>query len=239
MEVLVVILVIGLLIGLTIPAMASVRARAALTKSIANLHSLSLTMHAYHDRYGAYPYMNDAQVLTFTPTDQQPSLRVGISPAWDVERYWVCLMHDVAPWREHYQSWISPGLARDKGRAWLPPGSGPDASGTGIDPSYRLTNAVLATSATWSATREGDAAMGPQRDDSFTQPSAKVLMFDADAPFYPGGIGQGDSRPLLFADASSSAERDAKILPPVPNRLRSVPPRLYHDTRDGVKGRDR
>lgn len=238
-ETLAVVVVIALLIGLTIPALASVRSRAGFTKSLANLHGISLSIQAYHDRYGWYPFFADAQQLAFTPPEQLPSFRAGISPEWEIERYWVCLMHDVSPWREHYETWISPGVQREKGRAWLAAGSAPDASGTSVDPSYRYSNSFIATAGTWSAGGEGEAKITARRNDMVAMPSAKVLMFDQDAAFVSGGLGAADARPVLFADGSGAGQKDVEASTPVRNRLRDRRPRAYHDTADGLGGRDR
>ena len=241
-EVLVVLGVITLLIGLTIPALASVRARAGQTKSIANLHGLGVSVHLYHEQYKSYPYMDDAQQLLFTPPDQTPALRVGISPVWDLERYWPCLMHDIAPWREHYQTWISPGLARENGRAWLAPGSSPTSAGTSIDPSYRYSNSFVGSAEVWSRGPGGEPRIAPQRADMVVSPSAKVLFFDRDASFAQrsAGLKPSDPRPILMADASALTSPDDRALTPTRNRLRpDVPAQMYHDTEDGVRGRDR
>lgn len=237
-----VIAVIALLAGIALPALASARSKAGMTKSLANLHSLAVTFQLYHEQYKAYPYIDDAQQLLFTPPDQTPSLKVGISPQWDIERYWPCVMHDIAPWRENYRTWISPGLDRDMSRPWLAPGSPPAASGTTIDPSYRYSNSFVASSDTWTPGASTTPKAGAQRADMVTSPSSKVLLLDQDSVFAQRAqrLAPADPRPVLFADASASAVPDSRALSPSANRLRSsYSPRVYHDTTDGVRGRDR
>ncbi len=236
-EVLVVIGVIALLVGITLPALAAVRSRAGQAKSLANLHGLGVTMQVYHDRYGAYPFMAAGQPLRFVPEEQTPALMVGIAPEWDIERYWPCLMHGVAPWREYYATWISPGLEREPGRAWLARGSAADASSTAIDPSYRYSNAFIATPETWMSA--GEARFAAQRSDGVAHPSGKTLMFDADMAYLGRTVRASDPRPVLFVDGAAVGLADRDVRPGAQNRLRPDSVKRHHDTAEGVRGRDR
>lgn len=236
-EVLVVIGIVALIVGITIPAMASVRVRAGGAKSLANLHGIALSVQMYQDQYRVYPFIEHAQELVFTPPDQAPALRVGIAPQWDIARYWPCVMHGIAPWREHFGTWISPGLEREKGREWLAVGSAPGDSGTSIDPSYRYSNSCIATPGVWGG--GGDEVIAARRSDMVVSPSAKVLMFDADMAYLKRASTTSDARPVLMADSSGVNLKDAQASEPVQNRLRTVPPARYHDTAGGLGGRDK
>lgn len=236
-EVLVVVVVIALLIGITLPALAAVRSRAGYGKSLANLYGLGVTMQVYHERYGAYPFFDAGQELVFTPEGHTPALRVGIAPEWDIERYWPCVMHGVAPWREHFGTWVSPGLDREPGRAWLKAGSPSDGSTTAIDPSYRYSNSFVATAETWMAT--GDARFAAQRADGVAHPSGKTLMLDHDAAYLRREVKASDPRPVLFADGSAAGIADKDVREGATNRLRPGAVKKHHDTGEGVRGRDR
>lgn len=239
-ELLIVIAVVGLLVGITVPMLAATRARSAHAKSLGNLHGLGLTLQMYAQTYASnYPFYAEGQELDFAPPERGGTMRASVSPVWEIRRVWPALMHAVAAWSEHYATWLSPSAgARLAGEPWLPSGSPPGTFTTNLQPSYRYANSFIANPETWSRSGAGVASIGPTRPDQVTYPSLKVVMFDADMFYLGRAISPGDARPVLMADASgrSLANRDA--LAGVHNRLRSEPPSLYHDTENGVRGRD-
>lgn len=241
-EVLIVIAIIGVLIGITVPALRGGRSAGGAVVSMANLRGIGVSLTFYaganSDRY---PFIRGGEPVTVAPPQAgQPLLQCGFSPHWHLEGMWPVLMHDAAPWPEHFESWLSPGLNRQ--RLW-PMGCGlaPDSSGDGGWVSYRYSNSFIAAPRVWSG--QGDATeedIRPVRTSEVDHPSSKVVMYDHDMAYHPEELTIGTPRPLLFADGSASQRPDTEAASPVENQLNATQlgARIYHDTPWGVRGRD-
>lgn len=169
------------------------------------------------------------------PPFQDESNGISMSTVWNIDKMWPTLMHEVAPWEEHLQSWYSPGR-RHEGF----PNVIPMVIGVGsIGPvSYHYSNSFIASPRVWNGV--GDATeddIGPISMTAVAHPSSKVIMLDFDRAYLPRQTLR-DSRPLLFADGSASSRLDSEANPPVANPLYFNTSRIYHCTPDGVLGRD-
>jgi len=239
-EILVVIGVIGVLIGITVPALRGARGSAGEVKSLANLKGIGISIALYADSHAdEYPFIEAGRPVTVAPPVMgKRLLQCGYSPHWLLEGMWPVLMHEVAPWPDHFESWLSPGLHRD--RLWpMGCGQAADSSGDGGWVSYRYVNSLIAAPKVWNG--KGDATkddIRPVRTSNVDHPSHKVVMYDYDRAYLPGDPTPRTRRPLLFADGSSSLRLDSDAAAPVRNPLYWNSPRIYHDTPWGARGRD-
>jgi hypothetical protein len=153
---------------------------------------------------------------------------------WVLSYAWPAVMHTNAPWDEHYRTWRNPPSLSVGRFAWI------SEAGGHAWPSYTLVRSILARPHVW----DGSAVPATTRDrlgvrrSDFGFPSAKTLCVDADRAYLRRPPRPADSRGVLCADGSAfmSVDGDARLGPP--NRVDFRPPEVYHDTKNGARGRD-
>lgn len=189
---------------------------------------------------GEHPFVPEGEPVHLSPPGPGDQPDFAFSPIWWISRYWPALMHDIAPWEEHYETWLSPGLLsqRDRDMPWSEEG-GP-VWDSGVVVSYRYSNSFIARPVVWGdgESQPTDADIRPTRRSEVRHPSSKVIMMDVDLAYLPRPVPLSSRRPVLFADLSSSAVLDSEATTPVQNPLYFEPPRFYHDTPNGIDGRD-
>lgn len=234
-ELLVVIGVVAILTALTIPAIGLVRRSASETQSLANLRSLAQSTQMYTAEYrGVYPYGTGGWVVR--PSVGPPSA-IGF-PVWLADRNWPVFYHDVAPWPDHLATWLSPGANTEQRLRVLTAGH-EGWTTTEFKVSYYYSNSFVADPRVWSSGATADEALVRAIHASEVRhPARKVIFYDAER-LYLTEPDSDDARPVLFADGSADLRLDRDATEPVQNPFTSnFPPRIYHDTPDGVKGRD-
>jgi type II secretory pathway pseudopilin PulG len=237
--------VIGVLLAITLPALVGTRSSAQQIASVANLKGIGLTLEHYAQAHALeYPFPARSETREsgssgFGPVIWHPSGAAGddatlfyFDSVWaHMPSLWPGVVQSVAPWEERFATWLSPGRVSDPGEPLWRQG-GPTF------PSYRLSTSVLGAPRIWSGSgAPTDADVHPMRTSDVSSPSGKVIVFDAERAYLRVSDGVRP-RPLLFADGAASARFDADATPPVPNPLSGLPPRRYHDTPNGVEGRD-
>jgi len=238
-ELLVSIAVVAILISLLAPALRAVRISAAEAQSLLRIRGVGIVIEQATDaNRGEYPFAEPGEWLDATPDARAPALGTfSTTDPWAPRYAWPALVHRVAPWREHYETWLSPGTEHDPSAPWKSP------DGATIWPSYEYANAFIAEPSLWSESTEAGAAefadvLKPQRQSSLQSPSAKALSFDDRLAYRLPQDRAGAPRAVLTADGAAALRRDDDARPPAPNPLRAGDPWLYHDTRDGLAGRD-
>lgn len=218
-------------------------------KSLSNLRGIGVSVSLYaSENSGKFPFPeqrpdgNGTLLYWFwlTPPEEVNSLQIGDSLVWDMEGAWPAVMHSVAPWREHFETWLSPG------HDFEPP-YWPINAGFTVFQNYSVaglySNSFLGNPSLWSGSAQAtESAIGPQAVSGVAHPSAKVLMWDVWRSYLNGRPTPSTLRPILFVDGSASARRGTDETEPVGNPLTEPlypnAPRLYHDTPNGILGRD-
>lgn len=229
--------VIGILLGLALPAIRSARAFAGGAASLANLGSLGMTLEQrVQVSQGRYPMAPRARagrwgpLLWEPPGDNGAALHYYGDIWWYGRTFWPALLHDVAPWPEHFETWLSPGLDVADGDEpiWV---RAPEVS-------YDYATCFYAKPSVWTEHASPTGADIVAVTASVVAfPSAKVIAYDRDMAYLRGARGAFD-RPLLLADGAGVQRRDSAAQAPVPNPLNHGRAQRYHDTPHGAAGRD-
>jgi len=237
-ELLVAIGVIALLIGLLLPALASVRGSARETVCVANLRGAAQSFEMYRNRYDdRYPFGLAGTPVPVTPDG---AMSVSYSRHWELARYWPSLLMSVAPWESHFAAWVCPGSPRARGAPWRLE----DEFGGGVGvPSYAYSNSFIARPRLWDGRATADEKLiAPTRGGEVRSASGKVLLFDAErahATAEERGAEPAEQRtPVVFVDGHADVRARGSAETPVANPLRGGEATLFHDTANGVFGRE-
>ncbi len=245
MEILVVIGVVGVLIAISAPALRSARDSSRELVCVSNLRGIGQTIEHYARANSrrhpfAPPSAAGADPLDLPMYPASPegdgSILVSMEP-WAVSLQWPLLMHSVAPWREHFASWVCPGAVRGAGGPWESVETAPGVNGPIT--SYLYSTSFIAAPALWSGNAPADTSLlRPTLVSEVAHPSNKVVFWDGEmAHLSVRDQARRDQRPMLFADGHAATMRLSESSEPVRNPFTGAARRLA-DTRLGVDGRD-
>ncbi|MEM7756363.1 MAG: prepilin-type N-terminal cleavage/methylation domain-containing protein, partial [Planctomycetota bacterium] len=182
-ELLVVIAIIALLISILLPALAGARTASREILALANARTLAQTFGTYlNENDDTYPYISaasDPQLggidVTFVQWYPEGTL-IGTDDRFMLSWAWPGPIASVAPWEQHYETWVSPGKDTR-----LPPSfdQRPEDAQAEEDISWRLSNTFLADPALFT----DDATLTDEpwraiRQTEVTFPTQKVLAWD-------------------------------------------------------------
>lgn len=256
-ELLVSIGIIGILLALVLPALANARAAARETVALSNARTLGFSFQAYTDQFKAYPFRSPG-----TPPDDSgdfPPLPgdllavrwwpegtvVATSSAWALGHLWPGVLSAVAPWPEHYATWVSPGR-----ETALPEPKDPFADDDDEDDlpfgdiSWRYSNSFIGSPKLWQEGAAADPKMLRAIQPHEVQfPAQKVLAWDADITYVPKEPKIIDDHyawqtPMLFADGHAAAKNPTEAKATRPNPLNFDSRIKLHNTEGGVQGVD-
>ena len=248
-ELMVVISIIGLLIAILLPALAGARASGRQVLALANARTLGQTFQTYLDAHdNAYPFapgVSDPNLggdeVIFVEWYPQGTL-IGTNDVFMLSWAWPGVVSSVAPWAEHYATWVSPGKSTD-----LPvqfddrPDDGPDAE---EDVSWRMSNAFLADPELFTE----DATLDKRpfravRAGEVVFPAQKVLAWDTHLAYLSRRPDLRDGHwdaptPMLFVDGHAEAKNPLDAQAPATDVLSNYESRALADTSMGARGRD-
>lgn len=247
-ELLIVIAIIGVLIAILLPALGAARRAARQLQSISNIRTIHQTFTHYADANRVYPFGWEGTVrhLSWSP------VYTHLGFEWfEIEGNWPTLLHDVAPWPQHFQAWLSPGVNHDRFRQFwtveITPANWdkvwPFVREPEYIPSYRYSTSFIARPRVWSGDpgTVDEAFIRPTAPAGVRFPASKVMLFDDELAYLRHEDRTSDDPPrgVGLADGSASVRRDSEGAEPVQNRLwPEREPHIYHDTPDGVEGVD-
>ena len=248
-ELLVVIGLIGLLIGIILPALAGARTQARQTLSLSNVRSIAQSFELYTGKHRVYPFPgqidddaaplgDDGYSMEWYASDGRAI--IAISDVWPMATLWPALVSDITPWQEAFATWVSPG--RDKQLPTVDDIFG-DTDAQDVV-SYEYAHGFLAKPRNWSEGAEADDALvAPTRPADVRSPAGKVLLFDNDLTYLrtqPDIVeGHYDApTPMAFADGHGEVLNPLDAAAGSPNPLYGTDIRRLHNTPNGVLGAD-
>lgn len=232
-ELMVAIGVVAVLIGLMAPALSGARERATESLILSNMRGLGLSFAAYGSASrDVSPWAQRFSPLRIDPDPGGPV--IYSDDPWILTSLWPALFHEVAPWPEHYKTWIDPPRNRQGEFPWRTSG------GAWAAPSFQYSRSFLARPDVWSDEpgTAPDALLLPIRTFEVRFPSSKCLSFDEDRAYLRRDPRPADPRAVLGMDGAAAMRFDLDAGAPVQNRMTQDPPHIYHDTPLGIHGRD-
>ncbi len=234
-ELLVTIGVIGVLISILLPALAAARRSARDVVGLSDLRQAAISFSNYAQAHGGVmPFAPPGSTFRTSPPGGETSF-VTTGNFWDLSVYWASLFHEIAPWHEHFRTWVVTDPRRDPDRPWE---SGP--SGFKGVPSFRYCRSMYARPAMWSGgpASNVDRMRAPVRMADVRFPGSKVFLYDAEAPLRAPEGEPPTKIAMLFVDSHAARHARADASEPVMPASNDVVPTSLNDTKDGAFGRD-
>lgn len=257
-ELLVVIGIIGILIGLMLPALSGARGSALQTVALSNVRSVGTQFQQFAGDHGKYPQQNpgelpdgidmggeyepvgDELIIEWYPGGMIIATTDYFSHSW----MWPAMVAPIEEWPTYWETWISP--RKDQELPKLEDFDFADGINERDMISLAYSNSFVARPEYWNGqSHAGDLSMLKStrpHDVRFT--SGKVLLWDDDLSYMTGKStperidGLLDAKtPMVFADGHADALLPSEASAGVTNSMTGESTKL-HNTADGVHGRD-
>lgn len=257
-ELLVSIGIIGILIGLLLPALGGARSSALQTVALSNVRSVGTQFAQFAGEQGAYPQQDLGEVpngLDFGP-DYIPQDDVIMS-AWypggvviattdyfDHSWMWPAMVAPIDEWPTYWETWVSPRKNQEL----------PDLDDIGFDSDLQIrdmisivySNSFVARPEYWNGQSHQDdfSMLREVRPHDVRFASGKVILWDNDLSYM---VGRDEPErvdelldaktPMAFGDGHAEALLPQDASEGVQNSMTGETTKL-HNTADGVHGRD-
>lgn len=249
-ELMVSIAIIALLISVLLPALAGARQSARRVLALSNARTLGQTFQDYlaqnRDAYPFVPGVSDPDLGGSDVVSVQwwpKGTLIGTTDPFMLSWAWPGVVSSVAPWTEHYATWVSPGRSTTLPIAY--DDRPDDDRELEQDISWRVSNAFLADPDLWSDRPVKDARglLRAVRGSEVAFPASKVLAWDTHLAYLTKRPELVEDHwdaptPMVFADGHADALRPQDASAPAEQALSQFPERKLADTPEGVRGRD-
>lgn len=257
-ELLVVIGIVGVLIGLILPALSGARGSALQTVALSNARSVHTQFEQHAGQHGTYPQQDLGEVPDGLPGGSQYEPRgdeviipwypggvvIASTDYFQHEWMWAAMVAPIDDWPTYWETWVSP--RKDQAL--------PSLDDVTLDGqlraqdmiSIRYAHGFVARPAYFSGEQAGvdTALLRAVRPHDVRYASGKVMLWDNDLSYIPprdrpervNGLLEAKT-PMAFADGHADALLPGEASEPVTNVMTGEAIRL-HGTRDGVHGRD-
>lgn len=257
-ELLVVIGIIGILIGILLPALSGARGSALQTVALSNVRSVGTQFEQYagdNKKYphrglgvvpdilldqGAYEPRGDELIIEWYPGGMIIATTDYFSMSW----MWPAIVAPLDDWPDYWETWISPRKDQE-----LPSFDDFDFD-SGISQedmiSIRYSNSFVTKASYWNGeqTSADLNLLRAVRPHEVRYSSAKVMLWDNDLSYLSGkkapdrvdGLLEAKT-PMSFADGHSEVLLPSDASQGVLNPMTGETTKL-HNTKDGVEGRD-
>lgn len=257
-ELLVTIGIMGVLIGLLLPALGGARSSALQTVALSNVRSVGMQFEQFTTEHGNYPQQSLGEVpadldlgdeyvpqgdLILSPW-YPGGVIIGTTDYFDHEWMWPAMVAPIEEWPTYWETWISPRKHQDL----------PELEDIGFNSDLQIrdmisisySNSFVARPEYWDGQSHEDdfSLLRPVRPHDVRFASGKVLLWDDDLSYMTGKNtpervdGLLDAKtPMAFADGHAEALLPSDAGESVQNSMTRETTKL-HNTKDGVQGRD-
>ena len=257
-ELLVTIGIIGILIGILLPALGSARGSALQTVALSNVRQVGAQFEAYAGDDGAYPQQNLGEVPAGIPNEVNYKSRgdeviipwyprgivIATTDYFDHHWMWPAMVAPLDEWPTYWETWISP--RKDQS---LPTLDDIDLGG-GLRAedmiSITYANGYVARPSYFDGTQMtvDTSLLTEVRPHDVRFPSGKVMLWDDDLSYISprerpdrvDGLLEAKT-PMAFGDGHADALLPSDASEAVFNPMTGDTIKL-HNTKDGVHGRD-
>lgn len=258
-ELLVTIGIVGILLGLLLPALGKARGSALQTVALSNVRQVGTQFEAYAGEHGAYPQQDPGEIpegALPAGSDYEPrgdeviipwypgGVIIASTDYFGHSWMWPAMVSSIDDWPTYWETWISPRKDQEL----------PRLEDIGIGTDLRAEDMISITYANGYVTRpsywnggQGSvefALLREVRPHDVRYPSAKVMLWDDDLSYIPARDtpervdGLLDAKtPMAFGDGHADVLLPADASEGVENIMTGQTIRL-HNTKDGVHGRD-
>jgi len=257
-ELLVTIGIIGILIGLLLPALGGARSSALQTVALSNVRSVCTQFAQFASDQGAYPQQDLGEVPNgldfgsdFEPPDDvimsawyPGGVVIATTDYFDHSWMWPAMIAPIDEWPNYWETWVSPRKNQEL----------PELEDIGFDSDERIqdmisivySNSFVARPGYWNGQSHQDdfTLLKSTRPHDVRFASSKVMLWDDDLSYL---VGQREPErvdelldaktPMAFADGHAEALLPKDASDGVQNSMTGQSTKL-HNTADGVHGRD-
>ena len=257
-ELLVTIGIIGILIGILLPALGGARSSALQTVALSNVRSVGTQFAQFAGEHGTYPQQDLGEVPTgldlgpeyIPPGDVIMSawypggVVIATTDYFDHSWMWPAMVAPIDEWPNYWETWVSPRKGQEL----------PEIEDIGFDSDIRIrdmisivySNSFVARPEYWNGRsyRDDFSLLREVRPHDVRFSSSKVMLWDDDLSYMvgrnePERVDQllDAKTPMAFGDGHAQALFPKDASEGVQNSMTGETTKL-HNTADGVHGRD-